>query len=216
MPTDFNGFDYVVLSVVGLAAVMGLVRGLVREAISLGSWVVGGVVVRLFHHDVTLWLAPRTGGQASAAAVAFLLLFFGVVVLGRLVASFLIQAARASGLGPADRLLGFGFGALKGVILSAILFLMIEFGTGLFDPTRQPPQWLTAARSAPLLRMTADAMVHWVREWRQPEPGPDMADAPAITPQPGRRPGRGGDEGYSAEDREALDRLLENGKGTDI
>lgn len=215
MPTDLTGFDYVVLVLIGLLALMGLVRGLVVEAMSLAAWVAGGVVVRLFHHPVTAWLSPRTGGEASAAAVAFLLLFFGTVILGRLLAGLLGGATRRVGLGGMDRVLGLGFGAVKGVILASILFLLVGFATSAFDPGRRPPDWLVHARATPLLRMSAKAMVGWVGEWQAPAAADAMALPPHAAPGP---PNSGASDGggYSAADRAALDRLLEDGKGTDI
>jgi membrane protein required for colicin V production len=219
MPTDLTGFDYVVLALIGLLAVMGLVRGLVVEAMSLAAWVAGGVVVRLFHHPVTAWLAPRTGGEASAAAVAFLLLFFGTVILGRLLAGLLGGATRRVGLGGMDRVLGLGFGAVKGVILASILFLLVGFATSAFDPGRRPPDWLVHARATPLLRMSAKAMVGWVGEWQAPAaavPGLPPHAAPGASDRGAPGPGASDSGGYSAADRAALDRLLEDGKGTDI
>ncbi|MFA7441178.1 MAG: CvpA family protein [Sphingomonadaceae bacterium] len=201
MPADLTGFDYIVLTLIGLLALMGFVRGLTHEALSLAAWVLGGVVTRFFHEDVTLWLAPRTGGEASAAIIAFLLLFFGTVIIGRIIAGMAGGATRRSALGAMDRVLGFGFGAVKGVILAAILFLLVQFGTGLFDPERRSPDWLLEARSAPLLQMTADVMVDWVEELQQP----------AV-----EKPHPAADQGYTDEDRRALDRLLESGEALEI
>jgi membrane protein required for colicin V production len=214
-----TGFDWVVLTLVGLLALAGLMRGFTQEALSLAGWIGAAVVVRLFHEEVTGWLAPRVGGDAPGAIVAFLLLFFGTVIAARLVAGAVGGAAKRSVLGPMDRLLGLGFGALKGVILASVLFLLTQFATGLFDPDRTPPDWLMQSRSAPLLALSASAMVGWVNELQQ---GSDGAPATGFELPPGHPPidepfgpipGQPAPEppGYSREDREALDRLLDEG-----
>lgn len=216
----FTGFDWVVVSLVGLLGIAGLMRGFTQEALSLAGWIVAIVVVRMFHQDATLWLAPRVGGDASGAIIAFLLLFFGTVFAARLIAGAAGGFAKRSLLGPMDRLLGLGFGALKGLILSSVLFLLAQFATGLFDPDQQLPDWLVESRTAPILSLSADAMVGWVKELQDDKAGgfelPEgMTLPPGVLP-PGHPPledpaAAGADEGYSAEDRRALDELLEEG-----
>lgn len=221
-----TGFDLVVLTLVGLLALIGLIRGFTHELIGLAGWVAAILAVRLFHEGLTGWLIPRTGGEGSAATIAFILLFFGTLLAARLVASAAGGRAKRSLLGPFDRLLGLGFGALKGVILASALFLMAQFMTGLFDDDRVPPAWLGESRSAPLLALTANAMVGWVSDMSANAPADDRPGSPALPPDyalpPGHppldgpfgrppRPGMVPDRGYSAEDRQALERLLEEG-----
>lgn len=215
MPMDLTGFDYVVLTLIGLLALMGFVRGLTYEALSLCAWIAGAIVVRFFHEPATMWLAPRTGGEASGAIIAFLLLFFGTVIIGRIIAGAVGGAARRSSLGAMDRVLGLGFGAVKGVILASILFLLVQFGTGLFDSQRRMPAWLMEARVTPLLQMSASAMVGWVRDLND---GMEMAPTarPRNTPPPDAPADTGSEHGYSDEDRKALDKLLDSGGGIEI
>jgi membrane protein required for colicin V production len=218
----FTGFDWVVVSLVGLLAIAGLLRGFTQEALSLAGWILAILVVRMFHQDVTLWLAPRVGGDAAGAIIAFLLLFFGTVIAARVIAGLAGGFAKRSVLGPMDRVLGLGFGALKGVILSSVLFLLAQFSTGLFDPDQQLPEWLVESRSAPLLSLSADAMVGWVRELQDEKAG-GFALPEGMTLPPGVLPpghpqleqdpagGPAGEGGYSQQDRRALDALLEEG-----
>ena len=209
MFSAFTMFDWVVVALLLLLAIGGLVRGFTQEAFSLAGWVMAVVVVRVLHEPVTLWLAEKTGGQTSAATLAFILLFFGTALLARIAAGFAGGAARRSPLAAMDRLLGLGFGAVKGLILASALFLLLQFSTGLFEADRQPPAWLRNSRSAPLLSLAADAMVGWVQTF-----GADAPSAPALPPaHPQVAPGwRGNSEqGYSRSDREALDRLLREG-----
>ncbi len=219
-----TGFDWIVVALVGLLAVQGLARGFTVELVSLIGWVAAILVVRLFHEDLTNWFLPKTEGAASAAIVAFVLLFFGTVLAARTGATLIGGAARMGGLGSVDRTLGLGFGALKGVILATALFLVLKFATGYFEPEREPPSWLTQSRTAPFLSLAGDAMVGWARRLAATEEErATMAPPPGFPPGlrlppghpsldpfgvPGRVPDRGG---YSPEDRRALERLLEEG-----
>lgn len=232
--TTFTAFDWVVVALVFFLALGGLMRGFTHEAMSLAGWILAIIAVRMFHEQVTGWLLPKTGGEATAATVAFVGLFFGTAFLARLAAGAAGGFTRRSFLGPLDRVLGLGFGALKGLILASAMFLMTQFATGLFDAEQEPPEWLTQSRSAPLLSLSASAMVGWVKEFdaksdesagivlppgmvpppavRQPAPrGGELPPGhPQVEPQylpPGAIP----QGSYSPEDREALDKLLDDG-----
>lgn len=226
MTETLTGFDWVVLTLVVLLALIGLLRGFTHELIGLAGWVVAIIAVRFLHEGFTGWLVPRTGGEASAATIAFVLLFFGTLLASRLVATAAGGMARRSLLGPFDRMLGLGFGALKGLILASALFLMAQFMTGLFDKDRVPPAWLGESRSAPLLALAANAMVGWVNDMAARAPSADGSPRPGLPPgfalPPGHPPldspfglppraGTVPDRGYSADDRQALERLLQEG-----
>lgn len=211
-------FDWATAFAVALLAVGGFVRGFTSEALSLAGWVLAAVVVRLFHETTTLWLVPRIGNEALAAAIAFVLLFFGTAIAIKLLAGLAGSIARRSPAGPIDRVLGFGFGGLKGVLIMAAVFILAQFSTGLFDIERQPPAWLKDSRSAPVLTLAADTMVGWIQQLRQKDsPDRRAGNSPGFMP-PGH-PGFGpqfmpparDEGGYSREDREALDRLLKEG-----
>ncbi|MFQ3596126.1 MAG: CvpA family protein [Sphingomonadaceae bacterium] len=217
-----TGFDYVVLTLVGLFLLVGLARGLVTEALSLAAWVAAAIAVRLFHQPVTGILAPNTGGEASAAILAFLLLFFGTLLVGRLLAATVGRASRESLLGPFDRVAGAGFGAAKGAILATVLFMLVQFTTGYFDPRRESPEWLTRSASAPFLTLAAATMIDWMEEAKKvefptfslPEGHPPIP--PGMAPP---RPGHGrpqAEQGYLPEDNRRLQELIEKGEAVDL
>lgn len=215
----FTGFDWAVLTLVGLLAVGGLMQGFTSGVLSLLAWVAAVFAVRWFHEPVTAWLAGLTGGEASGAIVAFLLLFFGTVLVGRGIARAAGGAARRNGvIGPFDRVLGLGFGALKGVLLATAAFVVLQFATGLFDEDRKPPAWLAEARSAPLLTAFGEAMVTWIDGFDQRETGVTegilpVPRLPQLPPGHPLQPRIGPEDrgGQTPEERDALDRLLEEG-----
>jgi membrane protein required for colicin V production len=78
------------------------------------------------------------------------------------------KRARASLLGPFDRVLGFGFGALKGVVIATVLFLflMLVYDT-VYGGKAVRPTWMTDSRTYPLLRASSEAMVDFVAKRRE-------------------------------------------------
>jgi membrane protein required for colicin V production len=220
MLDGLTGFDYVVLALAGLFLVAGLVRGFVSESLTLGAWLAAAIAVRLFHEPVTGWLEPITGGKASAAIVAFLLLFFGVLLAGRLLASTAGRATRSSMIGPLDRMAGGAFGLFKALVLATVIFMTVRFTTGYFDPARESPDWLTKSASAPFLDFAGSQMVNWLEEARDngfpklPEGHPPIGpfrggpdgEVPATSPEPG----------YSPEANRRLEELIEKGEAIEL
>lgn len=180
-----TALDVLVLLLVGLNAWRGFNRGFTWEVITLAGWVAGILAVRAFHTPAAEALAPISGGSSSgAAALAFLLLFFVPLLATRLLASRMGKLTRSSAVGPFDRVLGGGFGALKGLLAASLLFLAATVLTGFsllgFGRTEQP-EWIANARSTPLLSATSEAISDWVAERRRagqatdpdPEPAPE-------------------------------------------
>lgn len=162
---------FVLLLIVGGAAI-GFVRGFVYEVISLFAWIVGIAALKLFHGQLTNGLEGVVATTPAAAAVlAFALLFIPAFVLVKLLANSIGVRTRRSVLGPVDRLLGGGFGALKGLIGAALFFLLANLGTDMvYGPQADRPQWMTDSRTFPLLNASGRGIVDFVEARRRPEP----------------------------------------------
>ena len=200
-----TAFDVVVLLLVALAAIAGLMRGFIGEIVSLIAWVAGIAAVRLFYTPAKTLATGLTGTEAGGAILALVGLFLGGFLAVRIAGGRLSAGARASIIGPLDRALGLGFGAAKGVLGAALLFLLLNLVFDTIDPGEPGPDWLAGARTAPTLAMVSKAMVDFVEERRRVPH--DVAEADGDTA--GNAPGEDG-TGYDAQQRGALDRLLDD------
>src|SRR3569623_731735 len=121
---------FVFLLLIGGAAV-GFVRGFVNEVISLLAWIVGIAMLKLFHSQ--LWSGLENSfptSPAAAAVLAFALLFVPSFLIVKLVARSLGgRTRRHKLLGPFDRVLGGGFGLLKGLLGATLFFLLASLAT---------------------------------------------------------------------------------------
>jgi len=82
-------------------------------------------------------------------------------------------------LGPVDRVLGFGFGMLKGLIGATLIFLLLVMGYETIYGGKEPhPDWMTQSRTYPLLNASGGAMSGFIRERREQEEEQGEADAP--------------------------------------
>ena len=155
--------DILVLLLVGGGAIVGALRGFVTEVLSLFAWVAVIIAVRMAHMPVTLLLMPHVGTPTAASVLAFALIFGVVFVAGKMVAGSIGRRTRQSVLGPLDRLLGFGFGALKGLIGATLLFLLANLATDtLYGGGAARPEWMIGSRTFPLLNASSRAIVDFV------------------------------------------------------
>ncbi len=117
---------------------------------------------------MTRLLTHAVGNESGASVLAFALIFLIVYAGGKLIAGSIGRSARSSVLGPLDRVLGFGFGALKGLIIVTLAYLIINLGYDtIYGATAQRPQWMRNSRTHPLLNATGRAIVDWVGKRRQ-------------------------------------------------
>lgn len=164
-----SALDIFVFLLIAGGAAIGVVRGFVYEVMSLFAWVAGIVVLKLFHSQLAAGLTGVWGSTDSAAAVlAFAILFLPAFVLVKLLANAVGVRTRKSVLGPVDRVLGGGFGAIKGLIGATLFFLLANLATDMvYGPQADRPEWMTRSRTYPLLQASGRAIVDWVEARRQ-------------------------------------------------
>ena len=99
-----------------------------------------------------------------AFAIRFLPSFLGGKLLARQLGG---KTRRHAMLGPVDRVLGGGFGALKGLLGATLFFLLANLATDMvYGPQADRPQWMTRSRTFPLLNASGRSIVDWVEARR--------------------------------------------------
>ena len=162
-----TGFDIVVMVVVGLAVTFGFLRGFVHEVLGLAAWVLALFAIYTLHTPLTLWLRDNVLGSPAASVLAFLLLALVPYFVVKLLARRIGGATRNSVIGPFDRLLGAGFGALKGLIVVVLAFSVLVLG---YDTVWGPggrPDWLVQARSYAFIDASSNALVEIIAKRRE-------------------------------------------------
>ena len=163
---------FVFLLLIGGAAI-GFVRGFVHEVISLLAWIVAIAMLKLFHTQ--LWSGLENSfhfSPAAAAVLAFAILFVPSFLIVKLLARQLGgRTRRHAMLGPFDRVLGAGFGGVKGLLGVTLFFLLANLATDMvYGPEAKRPEWMVKSRTFPLLNASGRAIVDWVEARRRPRP----------------------------------------------
>lgn len=159
-----TGFDIIVLLVVAVAAVGGFMRGFVQEVLSLLAWAVTILAIHNLHTPIYDWLLPKMGNPTGSATLAFALLLLIPYAAMKLIAGRLGEQSRASMLGPIDRVLGFGFGAIKGAIVVTCAFALLVLGYDATWGVAGRPDWIKQARTYTLVNASADALVKMIED----------------------------------------------------
>jgi membrane protein required for colicin V production len=151
-------FDYAVLVIVGVSILISLMRGGVREILSLLGWVIAFYVARTYSSLVVPLLPYDIPTEKLKMLAAFVILFLAVLLVTSLIAIALSTLLKGIGLGWLNRLFGGIFGLLRGLLIVTVLMLLAGM-------TQLPKdeRWTNAMFSAPL-----EALVKTVLMWLPP------------------------------------------------
>lgn len=155
---NLTALDIVVLTLVGGSAILGFSRGLVQEVTSLLAWILAIAAVRFLHPLATDLLGRWVTGDGAAAMLAFVVLFGGVFAITKWAARTMGQRSRASLVGGFDRGLGAGFGAVKGLLIATVGFMLVTLLYDIGYGNAQRPAWVTDSRTYPALNATSTAI----------------------------------------------------------
>ena len=150
-----NMIDIVVLAVIGISILLGVIRGLVREVLSLAAWVVAFLAANLAAPDAAQLLPAGMASEEIRLLAGFAAVFVVVLIGLSVLAVMASKLVKIAGLGMADRVLGSGFGLLRGMLVVMILVLL----AGLTSLPRQPV-WRSA-----FLCPTLEASAGYIKPW---------------------------------------------------
>lgn len=156
--TPIAPLDWGFAAVLGLSMLVGLWRGLVFELLSLAGWVAAWVVAKVYGPALAASLALGEAGSAGQRALGFTLAFVGTLVAASLLARLARWLVAATPLSALDRLLGAGFGLLRGLLVLLAVTTLVSL-----TPARHSPIW-QASQGAGWLDRVLEAVRPWVPE----------------------------------------------------
>jgi membrane protein required for colicin V production len=221
-----NPADLAVFAVLLISALLAFARGLIKELLSVVSWV-GAAVATLYGLP---YLEPFAlmfiSVELIAKAATGIAIFVVTLVILSLISQMITARIKDSMLSAIDRSLGFVFGVFRGSVLLCLAFLVFAWAW----PPEEHPQALRTAKTRPVIEAGADLLRRLLPsgvrppsaatvplERRSGQPGEDSERAveALIDPRPGREEraanpaARSGESGYKDRERKDLDRLIQ-------
>jgi membrane protein required for colicin V production len=186
---EFAILDGVVVAVVLISAILAMFRGFVREVLSIAAWVAAAVLAYAFYGELTPYVQQYVSNQTLAVGLSAAAIFLVALIIVSLITMKISDFVMDSPVGILDRLLGFLFGAARGILL--VVVAVIFFNWLVADADR--PAWVTTAASYPELSRLGEQLIAAIpddpeaaiRGAFEPETAtPPVTPVPATTPSP--------------------------------
>ena len=217
---SFNWLDLVVIGFLLLSALVAFMRGFVREALSLLSWISAGVITYYLFEPLKGYARAFVPIQLFADIATGTAIFIVALLILSFIAGRISDAVANSGQGSIDRALGLLFGLARGALFVCAAYLVVSWVV----PPAEQPVWLRDARTAPLVREGAQAIDRLLppeiaaesrlvanraeeRLRREAEERLlERLNSPTVTPQ--QRPAPEAPTGYGDQQRRNMERLI--------
>jgi membrane protein required for colicin V production len=147
--------DIALLGVVGLSTLVGVWRGFVVEVMSLAVWIAAFWIAFAFGEQAALLFEGTVQAAGARLFLGYAMLFIAALIVGGLATWLMGKLVKSTGLSGTDRLLGLGFGLMRGAALACVGVLL--FG---FTPLPQTPEWRNS-QVLPGFQLGAE----WLRGW---------------------------------------------------
>jgi membrane protein required for colicin V production len=208
--------DIVLIAVMLVSGLLAMVRGFMREVLSITAWVLAAVAT-LYSYAKLLPYAKQYFNNDIVAAVAVVGgIFLGTLLLVSVLTIRISDMVLDSRVGALDRTLGFLFGLARGLVIVVVAF---QFFTWLV-PDRSQPEWVKGAKSRLVLVGTGQWLMSMLPEdpestilkrFKRPRPeDTDTPDSPADQRSELGNPAEGrADAGYDRSSRAGMQQLLE-------
>lgn len=201
--------DIIVLAVMLLSGLLAMIRGFMREILSIAAWGAAALTT-VYAFSKLLPTAKTYFNNDTVATVAVIAgVFIGTLIVVSIVTVRISDMILDSRIGALDRTLGFLFGLARGLLIIVVAFQFFIW----LVPEKSQPDWVSSAKSRVVLQGTGDWLKSLLpddpentilKKFKKPKTDDEQAD---TAPEP-RSPG-GADSGYSKSSRDGMKQLID-------
>lgn len=223
--SGFHLLDLFVVAMLGSSGFLAYKRGLVKEVLALGSWVLAGVLTVVFYPVAKPLVNAHISNEMAADAATSIGLFCLTIIMLAPISNYLTGLVKGPTMSSIDHSLGFVFGVVRAFVILSLVYLCLTWIWPTDrDDHRLQPNWITEARTGPLLAYGADLLKSLaplvngdgaqeaIRKTRE-EAQEKIDDATRLeklsTPTPAGHVRETPDANYGGDSRERLNTLIE-------
>jgi membrane protein required for colicin V production len=206
--------DIIVLAVLLLSGLLAMIRGFVREVLSITAWGAAALTT-LYAYQKLLPTAKTYIASDTLATIAVVAgIFIVTLIVVSIVTVRISDMILDSRIGALDRTLGFLFGLARGLLIMVVAFLFFAW----LVPEKQQPDWVRGAKSRVVLQGTGDWLLSLLpddpentilKRFKKTKP----EDEPADSSPENRTENPSDSGGYAKSERDGMKSLID-GKAT--
>src|SRR5690348_16961506 len=144
--------DILLLAVMLISGLLAMIRGFMREILSIGAWAVAAIVTLYSYGRVLPMAKQYFSSDTVAAAVSAGGVFLATLLIVSIITARISDMVLDSRVGALDRTLGFLFGLGRGLVIVVVAFLFFAW----LVPDRSQPDWVRNAKSKIVLQGTGE------------------------------------------------------------
>lgn len=202
--------DLVLLAVMLVSGLLAMVRGFMREVLSIAAWGAAALVTLYSYQKLLPTAKTYFDSETVASIVVIAGVFVGTLIVVSILTVRISDMILDSRIGALDRTLGFLFGLGRGLLIVVVAYQFFIW----LVPDKQRPEWVTAAKSRTMLQGTGDWLMSLLpddpentilKKFKKNKPDEDQGEAATTAP--------GASEGYSKSSRDGLKKQIEKSSG---
>ena len=185
--------DVILLVVMLISGLLAMIRGFMREVLSIAAWIIAALVTLYAYPRVLPLASEYFSSKLVATGIAVAGVFLLTLMVVTLITVRISDLVLDSRIGALDRTLGFLFGLGRGLIIVVVAFLFFAW----LVPDRSQPDWVRGAKSRVVLQSTGNWLESLLPEdpektilqkFKRQKPGEQ--DQPSGSNQPSEIDGR--------------------------
>jgi membrane protein required for colicin V production len=219
MSLAFTFVDLLTVAIVVVSTAYAIYRGFVSETLLIVAPAAAALAALYFGPFIGSLLRGMVSSPMLAQLAGYAVVFVAIFLPISFLSYRISQSVKSSSVGPLDRSLGFAFGIVRGLAIVGLAYLIFTA----IIPIRNQPGSVRDARLLPLIQGSGEVLLalaperdrYRIHEERDAAPSAERPSGDAIaapSPKPRslvRNSRRRGQKAYGADDRRALDRLIE-------
>src|SRR5262249_3410591 len=152
--------DLILLTVMLISALLAMVRGFMREVLSIASWAAAAVLTLYAYPKLKPVVLQYFSNDIVASAITVGGVFLGTLLIVSVITIKISDTILDSRIGALDRTLGFLFGLARGLVIVVVAYIFFDW----LVPARSQPEWVRNAKSLVVLKKTGDTLISMLPE----------------------------------------------------